>query len=94
MCHSILFKKIFLMFIYFWEKERQNVSGGGAEWGGDRESEACSRLRAVSIEPDTGLELTNREIMTGAEVGRSTDWATQAPPQCSIRIVMFHCSFL
>ena len=45
------------------------MNGGGAERVGDTESEAVSRLCAVSIEPDVGLELTNREIMTGAEVG-------------------------
>ena len=52
------------MFIYFSETERQSVSGGGAEREGDPESEAGSRLRAASAEPDVGLELTNREIMT------------------------------
>ena len=52
------------MFIYFGGRERQSVSGGGAERDGDTESEAGSRLRAVSIEPDTGLELTNHEIVT------------------------------
>ena len=31
---------------------------------GDAESEAGSRLRAVSTEPDMGLELTSCEIMT------------------------------
>ena len=40
------------------------MSRGGAEREGDTESEAGSRLRAVSIEPDVGLELTDREIMT------------------------------
>ena len=35
-----------------------------AERGGDTESEAGSRLRAVSTEPNAGLELTNYEIMT------------------------------
>ena len=39
------------------------MSRGGAERDGDTESEAGSRLRAVSTEPDVGLELTNREIM-------------------------------
>ena len=63
------------------ERERQSVSMGGTEREGDTESKACSRLWAVSAEPDAGLELTNREIMTWAEVGRLTDWATQAPPQ-------------
>ena len=38
------------------------MSRGGAEREGDTESEAGSRLRAVSTEPDAGLEPTNREI--------------------------------
>ena len=44
--------------------ERQSVSGLGAEREGDTESEAGARLPAVSTEPNAGLELTNREIMT------------------------------
>ena len=36
---------------------------GGAERQGDTESEAGSRLQAVSTEPDAGLELTDCEIM-------------------------------
>ena len=72
------------MFIYFWQTERQSMSRGGAEREGDTESEAGSRLRALSTEPDAGLELTDRKIMTWAEVGCSTDWATQAPPYDSI----------
>ena len=44
--------------------ERQSMNGGGAEREGDTESEAGSRLRAVSTEPDSGLELTDREVMT------------------------------
>ena len=46
------------------DRERQNASGGGAESKGDTESEAGSRLLAVSTEPHEGLEPTNREIMT------------------------------
>ena len=65
------------MFIYFWERLRQNASGLGTEREGDTESEAGCRLRAVSTEPDAGLKLTRYEIMTWAEVER----ATQAP-QC------------
>ena len=38
------------------------MSGGGEEREGDTESKAGSRLRAVSIEPDVGLELANHEI--------------------------------
>ena len=40
------------------------MSGGGAEREGDTESEAGSRLLAVSTEPDVGLKPTNHEIMT------------------------------
>ena len=40
------------------------MNRGGSEREGDTESETGSRLRAVSIEPDVGLELTDREIMT------------------------------
>ena len=53
------------------------MNGGGSEREGDTESETGSRLWAVSTEPDAGLELTDREIMTWAEVGRPTDQATQ-----------------
>ena len=41
------------------------MNGGvGSEREGDTESEAGSRLQAVSTEPDTGLELRDLEIMT------------------------------
>ena len=40
------------------------MSGGRAEKEGDSESEAGSRLHDVSTEPDSGLKLTNREIMS------------------------------
>ena len=46
------------------ERERQSMNGEGAEREGDKESEAGSRLQAVSTEPDAGLKLTNCEIMT------------------------------
>ena len=63
------------MFIYFWERE----SEWGPESKGDTESEAGSRFRAVSTEPDMGLRPTNREITTWAEVGCLIDWTGQAP---------------
>ena len=69
------------MFIYFWERQRQKMSGFGSEREGDTESEVGSRLQTVSIEPHVGLEPTNCEIMTWAKVGRLTDWATQTPLQ-------------
>ena len=52
------------MYLFLRDRERQSTSRGGAESKGDTESEAGSRLRAVSTEPDAGLELTNREITT------------------------------
>ena len=55
------------------------MNGGRSEREGDTESETGLRLWAVSTEPDAGLELTDREIMTWAEVGYLTNWATQAP---------------
>ena len=49
------------------------MGAGQREREGDTESEAGSRLRAVSTEPDAGLELTDCEIMSRAEVGSLTD---------------------
>ena len=40
------------------------MSGGRAEREGDPEFKADSRLRAVSTEPNMGLELMECEIMT------------------------------
>ena len=40
------------------------MNGGRAEREGDTEFVAEFRLWAVSTEPDVGLELMNREIMT------------------------------
>ena len=83
MISTLLF---FFFYVYlFWERERKrerkSTRWGGTEREGDTESEAGSRRRAVSTEPVVRLEPTNCEIMTWAEVGRSTDWATQAPRQ-------------
>ena len=61
------------------QRQRDSVSGGGAEREGDTESETGPRLWAVSTEPARGPELMDGEIMTWAEVGRLTDWATQVP---------------
>ena len=48
--------------VYFFEEREHEQEKNRQE--GDRESEAGSRLWGVSTEPDMGLELTNREIMT------------------------------
>ena len=60
----ISFLNFFNVYLFLTENERQNMSGGGAEREGDTESETGSRLRAVSTEPDSGLELTDSKIMT------------------------------
>ena len=78
--YYFFFFKIYL----FLDRERHSMNGGGAEREGDTESEAGSRLWAISPEPDAGLKLADREIVTWAEVGRLTDWATQAPQSLAI----------
>ena len=65
------------MFIYFWDRERQSMNGGGTEREGDTESETGSRLRAISPEPDAGLEPTDREIVTWLK----SDAQPTAPPR-------------
>ena len=54
------------MSIYFErEGEREKVGDGPREKGRER---IPSRFCAVSIEPNSGLDLMNHEIMTGAEI--------------------------
>ena len=45
-------------------RETEHEQERGREREGDTDSEAGSRLRAVSTEPHVGLEPTNRETMT------------------------------
>ena len=54
--HQIVHKCLFFLF-----EERQSTCA--SEQGRDRER-IPSRLHAISTEPDTGPDLTNREIMT------------------------------
>ena len=56
---------------------------GLREREGDTESEAGSRLRAVSTEPDVRLELTDGEIMTWAEVGHLNRMSHPDAPRTS-----------
>ena len=82
-------KNFFFNILFIFETETEHEWGRGREREGDTESEAGSRLWAISPEPDAGLELTDREIVTWAEVGRLTDWATQAPRVLD-RLLMGH----
>ena len=54
-------------------RETEHEQGRGREREGDTESEAGSRLCAVSSEPNEGLSPTNCEIMTWAEAGHLTN---------------------
>ena len=45
-------------------RKTEHQQGRGREREGDTQPDTGSRLRAVSTEPDAGLELTDREIMT------------------------------
>ena len=43
-----------MFFIYFWDRERQSMNGGGAEREGDTESETGSRLEPSAQRPTRG----------------------------------------
>ena len=86
---NYLFFINFFFNIYLWEAGQDRTwVGKGQRVGADTESKAGSRLWGVSTEPDAGLELTDCEIMIWAEVGRVTDWATQAPLELPFLIWM------
>ena len=56
---------LFILNVYLFLREAETeCEWVGAEREGGTESEASSRLRAVSTEPDVGLQLTSCEIMT------------------------------
>ena len=50
--------------VYLFLRETDRMQWVGAEREGDTETEAGTRLRAVSTEPGSGLELRSCEIMT------------------------------
>ena len=70
---------IFLNICSFLRESEHKQGGGERDTHIHTESEAGSRLSAVSTEPDAGLKPTNREIMAWAKVRRSPDKATQFP---------------
>ena len=85
---SHLFIFTFFMFLFIFERERKRdqARAGKGQRQGDTEFEAGSRLWADSRKPNVGLEPMNHEIMTRAEVGLSTNWATQAPRDSSFNV--------
>ena len=80
---KIIFFFIFLKSFHLFLKERERDRAWAGEEQREREAQNLklapgSELSAQSL-TDMGLELTNCEIMTWAEVRRLTNWATQAP---------------
>ena len=67
----------FNVYLFLRQRDTEHEWGRGRKRG--RQNLKQTRLRAVSTEPDMGLELMNHEIMTWAKVGCLTDWAIQAP---------------
>ena len=57
-----LLKKFFNVYLFL--REETECQWGRGRERGDLESEAGSRLQAISTEPDVGLEPMNHEIMT------------------------------
>ena len=72
----------FFNVLFIFEREREREPGRGREGETQNPKQTPGSLWAVGTQPDAGLELTNCEIMTWAEVGRLTDWATQVPLNC------------
>ena len=70
---------IFIIFLFTFERESAWAGQGQRERETQNPKQSPGWLQAVSTEPDAGLKLTNREIMTWAKVGRLTNCATQAP---------------
>ena len=83
---SRLFSHLFLLMFYLFLRERESAhtSRGGTKREGDTESEAGSRIQAVSSEPNMGLKPMNCEIPTWTEVGLLTDGAARCPKRCYI----------
>ena len=63
------------------KSETEHERGTGRERTRQNLKQSPGSERAFSTEPDSGLKPTNREIVTWADVGRLTDWATQAPQE-------------
>ena len=67
-----LFTYYFRVFIHlFWEREKESAEAGERQRERQREGvreRIPSRLRTANMKPSAGLGLTNREIMTWAEI--------------------------
>ena len=61
---------------------RDRAQTGGAEQEGDTDSEAGSRLWAVSTEPNPGLELTSRAMRSWPKRKLKSEAQLTEPPRC------------
>ena len=60
------------VFLCKFEREKEDAYAQAEEGQAEREREALAGSSLVSTEPDTGLKLTNCEIMTSAEIKSRT----------------------
>ena len=79
------------MFVYF-ERERGKAWAGEGQRGRER---IPSRLHAVSTDPDVGLESTNHEIMTWAEIkSQRLNWLSHpGTPMTNVFALSLHLSY-
>ena len=75
------------------ERERQSTSQGKTDREGDIESEAGSRLQAVSTELNAGLELTNCEIMNDLSRSRMPNRLSHPDAPISQLKTRYFCIF-
>ena len=72
--HIFIYCFLIFLNVYFWEREYERGRGRG------REAQKLKQAPGSELsEPSAGLEPTNCEVMTWAEVQGLTDWATQTP---------------
>ena len=81
---NFYFLFVFNVYLFLRQRETERELGRGREKGRHRiwnklQALSCQHKAWVSTKPDVGLKLTNCKIMTWAEVGCLTDWATQVP---------------
>ena len=76
--YTVFYLLIFLMFYLFLREERDRVWAVEAAERGRQDLKQAPGSD-LSAEPNAGLKLRDREIMTWAEVGCLPNWTTQVP---------------
>ena len=54
-CQHLEFAVSFFFYVYLFQRQKETVGVEKGQGEGDKESQADSRLRAISTEPDAGL---------------------------------------